>query len=270
MYVYQLDQATIEANICHKNGSYLNLSKTEHNGMAHMQYIKHISLSTIFSIVFTLFFVSMVAVAKTTPQANLEQQTEEYVRYKLLVSDTQNTQITVRTIDPRIAIPVCPEGFSFNSSNFDPRLSNVSVKISCASKQWFVFTHAVIQSLQQVVVTTDTLSPGSMLSSKNIEIADIDKSKIRGSTFDAVQDISGARLKRRVRPGTILSASMLCFVCKGDRVTISAVAGGLSIQVYGIAEQDGTLGETIQVRNMSSDKMIFATVSSTEEVTIKI
>lgn len=235
-----------------------------------MQHMKHFSLSTILSIVFTLFFVSLSAVAQSSSHTIIQSQTEDFVRHQLLNSPSDETQIMVREIDPRIAVPSCPDRFVYESPNFDSRLSNVSVKVICPSTQWFLFTHVAIQSLQQVVVTTDTLSPGAMLSPKNMETTDIDKSKIRGSTFTSVEEISGARIKRRVRPGTILSSSMLCFVCKGDRVTISAVSSNLSIQVYGIAEQDGTLGETIQVRNMSSDKTVFATVASTEEVTIKI
>lgn len=235
-----------------------------------MQYMKHIVLSTTQRIVLTLFCLSFATIAQSSPHSILQSQTEDFVRLTLLNSADDNTDISVRDIDPRIAIPHCPEGFTFESPNFDVRLSNVSVKISCPSNNWFLFTHVAIESLQQVVITTDTLSPGAILNSSNIETADIDKSKIRGSTFSAIEDISGARIKRRVRPGTVLSSSMLCFVCKGDRVTISAVAGGLSIQVYGIAEQDGTLGETIQVRNIRSEKLILATVASTEEVTIKI
>ncbi len=63
---------------------------------------------------------------------------------------------------------------------------------------------------------------------------------------------------------------MLCFVCKGDRVTIAAVSGGLSIKVYGIAEEDGVLGDTIQVRNISSDRMVYAKIASTSEVQVAI
>jgi flagella basal body P-ring formation protein FlgA len=222
------------------------------------------------SIVFTLFLVSLCATAQTDQRDIIKAQTAEFVRYSLLNNPDENTQISVRDIDPRIQIPICPEGFAFESPNYDVRLSNVSVKISCPSNNWFLFSHVAIQSLQQVVVSTQALSPGALLNSRNIAVADIDKSKIRGSSFLSVEEVAGARIKRRVREGSILNASMLCFVCKGDRVTISAVTGGLSIQVYGIAEQDGTLGETIQVRNMSSDKRVFATVAGTDEVQIKI
>lgn len=235
-----------------------------------MQYIKHIPISTRISIVFTLFFISISAIAKGPSHKLIQVQTHDYVLNNLLDAPDENTVVKVRQLDPRINVRPCPEGYMFESPNFDNRLSNISVKVSCLSNDWFVFTHVSIQNMQQVVVTSDSLSPGTMLSSRNIKLADIDKGKLRGSTFSAVSDIAGARLKRRVRPGTIINESMLCFVCKGDRVTISAVTGGLSLQVYGIAEEDGTMGETIQVRNMSSDKMVFATVSGTEEVEIKI
>jgi flagella basal body P-ring formation protein FlgA len=63
---------------------------------------------------------------------------------------------------------------------------------------------------------------------------------------------------------------MLCFVCKGDKVTIMAVSVGLSLKVSGIAQQDGNLGDTIRVQNASSKKIVSATVSSTREVSIQI
>nr|WP_136249994.1 flagellar basal body P-ring formation chaperone FlgA [Ningiella ruwaisensis] len=235
-----------------------------------MHYMTHIPLSTKLSIVFTLFFVSMAAIASQQTHRIIEKQAADFVRDSLLNSPGEDTQIEVRSIDPRIQVPVCPQGFQFESPNFDPRLSNVSVKISCPDKQWFLFTHVQVQNMKQVVVTSETLSPGAMINSGNIQLADIEQSRLRGSAFYSLEDIRGARVKRRVRPGTVLTESMLCFVCKGDRVTISAVTGSLSIQVYGVAEEDGTLGETIQVRNISSDKMVLATVAGTDEVTIKI
>lgn len=235
-----------------------------------MRYMIHISLSTKLSIVFTLFLVSLCAAAQSDNHGAIQSQTEEFVRYTLLSNADENTEITVRSIDSRIQIPFCPEGYQFESPNYDSRSSNASVKITCPSNQWFLFSHVLIQTMQQVVVSTQALSPGSLLSSRNIALADIDRNKIRGSSFFSVKEVQGARIKRRVREGSILNASMLCFVCKGDRVTISAVSGGLSIQVYGVAEQDGTLGDTIQVRNLSSDKMVVATVAGTDQVEIKI
>ncbi|WP_395344379.1 flagellar basal body P-ring formation chaperone FlgA [Ningiella sp. W23] len=235
-----------------------------------MHFIKDISVSTRMSIVFTLFLVSFCGVAQPNLHELIQEQTKDYVLNTLINDADADTQVSVRQLDARITVPKCAQAFEFESPNYDPRLSNISVKVSCPHLNWFTFVNASVVTIQKVVVSADTLSPGALLTSQNIALADVSKNSLRGSAFRSVEEISGARLKRRVRPGTVINASMLCFVCKGDRVTISAIAGGLSIQVYGIAEQDGTLGDTIAVRNISSDKRIVATVASTDRVTINI
>lgn len=200
----------------------------------------------------------------------LAEQVENYLLSHLDIGENNNTKILVRDIDKRINIPNCSEAFVFTSNNMHAKQSNVSVKVQCPNTQWYLFTHATVSIIQEVVVANDNLSPGSLLTKDNIQVIEIDKNKLRGSTFSSLDEILGARIKRRVRTGNIISDKMLCFVCKGDRVTIAAVSGGLSIQVYGVAEEDGVLGETIQVRNLSSDKLVYARVASTSEVHIHI
>jgi len=235
-----------------------------------MQFLKHISLSTIYSIALILFCISFTLVAKESEHTRIQLKTEEFVKQHLLNENDESIQIRVKEIDHRVKLANCSEPYLFESPNFDANKFNTSVKVSCPNTNWFVFVNVTIKKIQQVAVASDSLSPGSLLTANNIHITDIDTSRVRGSTFDNIELIEGARIKRRVRPGTVLSASMLCFVCKGDRVTISAVSGGLSIKVFGLAEQDGTLGDTIKVRNASSDRIVYATVAGANEVVIQI
>ena len=63
---------------------------------------------------------------------------------------------------------------------------------------------------------------------------------------------------------------MLCFVCKGDRITISAEVGKMKVKTAGIAQQDGVVGDNIQVLNASSKKTVIARVASVERVVIQL
>jgi flagella basal body P-ring formation protein FlgA len=184
--------------------------------------------------------------------------------------DSADIRIQVRDVDERIDIPRCASPFVFETNSNLQQQSNMSIKVTCNNTNWYLFMHANVAVIQQVVVTSENLSPGTLLSSSNIEVIEMDKNKLRGSTFSTMNEIVGARIKRRTRSGNVINDSMLCFVCKGDRVTIAAVSGGLSIKVYGVAEQDGVLGDTIQVRNISSDKLVFAKIASTSQVEINI
>ena len=231
---------------------------------------KYTKVSAQCSIVFTCFLISFFSQAESPLHQQLQTRIHDYLSTELDAMPNQDVRINVREIDERVDIPFCESGYMFSHNGLSLQQSNVSVKVSCDANNWYVFSHATIAVIQEVVVSKDNLSPGVLLSANNLEVVEIDKNRLRGSTFSSVDDISGARLKRRIRAGNIIDNRMLCFVCKGDRVTIAAQSGGLLLQVYGVAEQDGILGDTIQVRNISSDKLVFAKIASTSHVEIKI
>jgi flagella basal body P-ring formation protein FlgA len=202
----------------------------------------------------------------------LENQLHLFIQEKLLhhANNEDDIRIQVRELDSRINVPPCNSPFQFDTDVNIAKQSNVSVKVTCANNNWYLFMHANVAIVQQVVVSKENLSPGTLLSKRNVEVIEVDKHKLRGSTFNNIEEIMGARIKRRTRTGNIISDRMLCFICKGDRVTIAAVSAGLSIKVYGVAQEDGVLGDTIQVRNISSDKLVFAKIASTTIVEINI
>lgn len=236
---------------------------------------KYTKVSATLGILFTCFFISF---SGTAQNASKEHDKHAYLQLavKNFLVDSMHTDINddmrvvVRAIDKRIEVVDCPEPYTFITGQLNMQQSNVSVKVECPSKSWYLFTHATVAIIQQVVVVTENLSPGTLLSNRNLDVIEIDKNKLRGTSFSFVEDVAGARVKRRIRAGNIIDDRMLCFVCKGDRVTIAAVIGGLSLKVYGVAEEDGVLGDTIQVRNISSDKLVYGRIASTTEVEIRI
>lgn len=212
--------------------------------------------------------------AESSIHQSLQEQVGNFLQGQLLSASSgsieSDLRIVVREIDERIDIPLCATPYNFETNNQPTQQSNVSVKVSCNDTNWYLFMHASVSVVQEVVVTSDNLSPGTLLSKRNLKVIEIDKNRLRGSTFTSVEQVLGARIKRRVRAGNIIDDRMLCFVCKGDRVTIAAISAGLSIKVYGVAQEDGVLGDTIQVRNISSDKLVFAKIASTSQVEINI
>lgn len=228
------------------------------------------SLSTALGVGLTYFLMIFTSNANASIHNSIQHQAELYVQQNAIIDASADVNIKAAVIDERIHVPVCKSPFQFESSNASLKQSNVSVKVTCPNTTWYLFTSVQVEQTKPVVVTTETMSPGSLLTEKNLYIADIPINRLRGSTYSDTQDLVGARLKRRVRPGQIINNGMLCFVCKGDKITIMAVSSGLSLKVSGIAQQDGNLGDTIRVQNAASKKTVSATVSSTSEVSIHI
>ena len=231
-----------------------------------------ICISTSITILFTLFCTNSVSAnsGEDIKQA-IEQSSKAFIEETLVSPDIQSDSIvSVRKIDPRIVVPSCSQAFEYSAPSFDNRMSTVAVKVTCPESQWFTFVNAQIRRLQKVIVASTTMSPGAILSVNNVKTIEIDRQRIRGSTFQDVNALIGAKLKRRVREETIITSNMLCFVCKGDRVTVTAKTGNLAIKVSGMALEDGTLGESIRVENTSTSKAILAEVVSNDEVVVNI
>ncbi|MEQ3657342.1 MAG: flagellar basal body P-ring formation chaperone FlgA [Glaciecola sp.] len=228
------------------------------------------SLSTTTGIGLTLFFTLFASFSKASVHQSIQHQAELYVQQNAIIDNSADLTIKAANIDERIQIPQCQTPFAFEASQSSLKQSNVSVKVTCPNSSWYLFTSVQVQQTKPVVVMSETMSPGSLLSEQNLYIADIPINRLRGSTYTNPDHLIGARLKRRVRPGQIINNAMLCFVCKGDKVTIMAQTKGLQLKVSGIAQQDGNLGDTIRVQNAQSKKTVSATVSSTSEVSIHI
>ena len=195
---------------------------------------------------------------------------EKFVYDKLGGDQGGELQVKASPIDSRITIPECAQPFVFSASNDTLRQSNVTVKASCPSNNWYLYLMIKTTQTQAVVVLNNAVSQGTIITASNIKIVEMDKKRIRGTTFSDAAAVIGAKIKRRIQPGQPLTPKLLCFVCKGDNIVITANLDGLSIKTSGIAQQDGNVGETIVVQNRHSQKMLNARVVDSSSVVVRI
>jgi len=222
---------------------------------------------------FLFIFSSITAFAENNLiQQQLMRQAEQFVNEQLVADSSDNALIKVESmpLDSRIRIPVCEQPYSFSTNSDVQSQSSITVKAGCPGNKWFLFFVVNVKQQQPVVVATSALSPGSLLTSSNTRVVLFDKSRLRSTVFSDSEQVIGARAKRRMRPGQPFQPQLLCFVCKGDRIVISANAGGLKIKTSGVAQQDGNIGDTILVKNTNTKKVISARVSEINKVSVNI
>ena len=215
--------------------------------------------------------VSFSCVATDSLHRVVENGAKDYL-VSQLSDNTADTNIDVDMvkIDDRINIPECPEGYQYHTSEEALRQSYISVRVSCQNNDWYLFTSGQVSRTKDIVVTYGAVSPGTVLTSSNLKMASVDIKRLRYTTFTNIETLVGARMKRRATNGQAIQANMLCFVCKGDRITISAEVGKMKVKTAGIAQQDGVVGDNIQVLNASSKKTVIARVASVEKVVIQL
>jgi flagella basal body P-ring formation protein FlgA len=200
----------------------------------------------------------------------LIQQAELFVAKQLNPNNTKTLDVSAMTIDDRIAIPSCASSIQFSASEEALSQSNVTVKAQCLTSNWYMFMVVKAVEKQSVVVLSSAVSPGTLLTAGNVKIIKMNKKRLRTTTFADIEEVIGARIKRRVAAGRPVDPNNLCYVCKGDSVSISAGSVAMRVKTRGIALEDGNMGETIRVKNTRSNKKIHARVAGSGQVEISI
>lgn len=128
-----------------------------------------------------------------------------------------------------------------------------------------------IKASAQVVVITSDLRRGETLAASNLALREQDISGLK-EPFFVFEPLLGKQLKQSVRLGQPLQRRQVEFpplIKRGDRVTIQAQNPGIRLNAMGEARQNGELGETIRVRNNSSQREILCQVQAAGLVSVE-
>tara|TARA_R110000737_G_scaffold327468_1_gene341744 strand:- start:361 stop:1053 length:693 start_codon:yes stop_codon:yes gene_type:complete len=195
---------------------------------------------------------------------------ETYVKNQVSVPAQGKLNIEVSEIDPRISLQPC---FSPLKANIPEKHKgrNVNVKIVCPDEDsWQLFIPVKIQTIVPVLVTRMRINKGTLLNDSNIEVVFKDSGQIRGTVLTDPSIVTGARTKRNLSQGSAITDKNTCFVCKGQPVNIIAKSVNFEIKSYGIALEDGSLGELIPVKNTKSGRVVHGQVNAINQVVINL
>lgn len=224
---------------------------------------------------FIFLFISLAcsySFAETNYRKELESfaQTLVFNQYNLSfqLQKSEKLHLKVAPLDQRLNYMECQTGLIGKIVQNEIK-SNTSVKVNCLDKNpWAIYVRVRVTILQQAVVTDSPLSKGQVLNHSNIKSIYMDKSHIRNGAFIYTATLYGARLKRNLSAKSIIKNRDICFVCKGDKVSINASKIGLSIKAFGIALSDANIGDSVRVRNSQTQRVIVGTVYALKEVRV--
>ena len=174
------------------------------------------------------------------------------------------------SIDSRIIIKPCSIPLTANiPDNYSSR--NVNVKISCdSSKPWHIFLPVKVTTTVPVLATKFKINKGTLLDKSNIGVEWRELSRIRSEILDDIDLIIGARSKRTLSQGAIITKRAICVVCKNENVTIIAKSEDFMIKTAGVALKSATFGEQVKVKNIRSGRTINAQVNAINQVVINL
>ena len=128
-----------------------------------------------------------------------------------------------------------------------------------------------LEVVAEVVTAATTLHKGDVLTDANLVLQSRDIGDLEHPLL-AKEEIIGKQVARTVNAGVVLKPEHIVLppvIKDGEMVKIFARKGSLQLSTSGLAKAEGRLGETIPVKNISSNKMIHCRVDGPGMVSVE-
>lgn len=213
----------------------------------------------------------MPTFALVTP-VHAEQQFQPHESIYGLVNDyiarhintTGEYEIDPAPLDSLLKLPACSESLeAFTTADvIKPGRNSIGVRCN-ADKKWFIFVTATVKVYQQVLVLTQPIQRGEIMTPRHFSLEKRDVSRLNDDFVTQPEQIENKQATRHLPAGAIVGAKNFVdpkLIKRGDKVVISAIQPSFSIRMTGQAMMDGTQGQLIRVKNQNSGRIISATV----------
>lgn len=202
--------------------------------------------------------------AAQAPQrhADIAAAAKEFLDSKLR-SAYASYQIEIGTLDPRLRLAPCTEQLHAFLPSGSRLPGNTTVGVSCSgASPWTLYVPAKAKVMNEVVVLRRLVTRDTPIGADDVGLETREIDATRGYIQDPAQ-VVGKLAKRPLAANTVLTPSMLSaprLVRRGQQVVLVAAMPGMDVRVQGIALDEGGAGDRIKVRNVSSKRVVEATV----------
>lgn len=219
---------------------------------------------------FLLLFFSTNVLSATVQQIKLIQHAaEQHILHTIQAPAGGKINAVAADIDRRVYATQCPNPLETSSSSHNGSASHITVLVKCQADNWKLYVPVKLTLTIPMVTAATQLGRGQIITSQNTSISMEDMLRFRRQGFSNPDMLLGAKLKRSLQVGDVITQNDVCIICRNDTVIIHAGFGGMSITTKGTALSDGILGEQIKVKNNKSNRIIDAKVSGVGKVLVQ-
>ncbi|HSX50364.1 MAG TPA: flagellar basal body P-ring formation chaperone FlgA [Cellvibrio sp.] len=210
--------------------------------------------------------ISPLVLAQVYPTNQLKQDIASFLAMEYEQLEHERIDINVGNLDPRLRLPGCEHPIEYTINDQTGLGGNINVRAQCKTGQpWSVHVPAQVAIYRQIPLAQRDIARGEQISQDQITTGLVNISSIRQAFLPDENAIIGKEAKRNISMGEPFRASVLdapTAVRRGEMVTLESMAGSIKVSSTGTALADGRVGQTIRVRNNSSERIISGVVMS--------
>jgi len=196
----------------------------------------------------------------------LKQQIENQVLQKWQLLEQRSdaiSKVLITGIPRGYRVAECKDALQVKA-NKQLVLGRNSVQVRCANRSsWSLMLNADIEVWRDVVVLRDHISRGEAVESSRLALQQRDIGKLQRGYYTSFKQVIGNVSKRSLKAGTAISPSMISLpiiVQRGQAITLRVERPGFAVDMKGLALKKGRQGDTIKVKNSSSNRVLFGTI----------
>ncbi|WP_412852473.1 flagellar basal body P-ring formation chaperone FlgA [Ectothiorhodospira shaposhnikovii] len=177
-----------------------------------------------------------------------------------------DVRINRGSLDPRLRLRACDGPLETFLPPGTRMTGHTTVGVRCTTPSpWSLFVPMQIVVRGEVVVLERALPRGTLISEGDIRLELRDLGSMHGGYLTEPTAVTNMVLRRALPAGTALSPQMVepqRLVQRGQKVMLVAQNTAISVRMEGQALADGAYGDRVQVRNLSSRRIVEGRVLS--------
>ena len=181
-------------------------------------------------------------------------------------------EVVANQIDARVRLAQCAQPLKTSIPYGKKSAARVTVEVRCEGpKPWKLYVPVRRVIFQEVIVAARPLTRGSILTPDDIILTEYDTSRLPKGYILKDKHAVGQKLRRAVKAGDPITPGLLdtpVMVKRGQKVSLVAQSGALTVRMAGIAKADGILGQIIEFENQNSKRLVQAIVRSPQSAEI--
>ena len=234
--------------------------------------MQHRSQHLPYSLAFCCIVVTNIVTAALQPLPEIRAAAAAAIRAS--IGDPKRTiDIEVDRLDPRLRLASCSVPLAATPNAQAQTPGRVSVNIRCdGDVSWSVFVQVLVREQRNVAVATAGLPAGHALVASDVALEPRWLTAPNASYIEDTTQLSGRLTTRPFAAGAPLVTQGFKTpraIRRGAHITVALATGAVAIRTNGIALQDGAIGDRIQVRNDTSQRIVEGVIAEDGSVVVR-
>ena len=176
-------------------------------------------------------------------------------------------------LDKKLRLRDCEEDVNTSIVTLSKSYQHMTIALQCDQPRWKINRPISISILRPIVVLSQAIPRGTVLMKEHLQLKKIDITRLHRGYYADPKSLLGSAAKMSLRMGEIVGPHQVkprYLIVKKQQVIISAKTKSLSVNVKGVALENGFMGDIISIRNLSSNRVIEGRVSGIGKVTVAL